>query len=394
MAEIVKQTDGRLLDISREQLPENGPEEMRAVVRKDPPMVSPRTAFVVPGALWKWNSRSVEGGGMGASEKTIVYLARGLAEGRPVDVFGPVPQEEVHHAVGYWRHEKMRHLKDAKSLVVSRGPAFGPLVVNEWLGYKPENMMLWLQDAHYTDLTPETAAFYDKIVVVSKWHGYAMNQRHGVPFDKLHIAYNFLQRELFDNDEKIERKRDRFVYGSSPDRGLIRLMELWPKIRERLPDACLDIYYGWRGIEALGLKTQGIGWATRLEYMRQRFEQLVHQPGINSLGMVPARTLARAYRSAGVWCYPTTFEETGCSTACEVRAAGCVPVCPPLAALAETGACDEGFLLKDIKDDDEVVEACVNATKVDDRARADMAKNAIDTYSLEALLPVWRSILK
>lgn len=394
MSEIVKQTEGWLMDVTRDPLPDNGPEEMRAVVRREIAPAAPKVAFGVPGALWKWNSRTVEGNGMGASEKTIVYLARGLADGRPVEVYGPVPNEEVHHGVTYWRHEKMRHLKDARNFVVSRGPAFGPLVVDEWLGYKPENMILWLQDAHYDDLNPETAAFYNKIVVVSKWHGYAMHQRHGVPFDKMHVAYNFLQRELFDNDEKIERKRDRFVYGSSPDRGLIRLMELWPKIRARLPNANLDIYYGWRGIEALGLKTQGTGWATRLEYMRQRFEQLVHQPGITHLGMVPATTLARAYRSAGVWCYPTTFEETGCSTACEVRAAGCVPVCPPLAALDETGRCDEGFLLKDIKDDDEVVEACVAATKVDDRSRADMSEDAIEQYSLEALLPVWRGILK
>jgi 2-polyprenyl-3-methyl-5-hydroxy-6-metoxy-1,4-benzoquinol methylase len=394
MAEIVKQTEGRLLDVTREALPENGPEEMRAVVRRELAPAAPKVVFAVPGALWKWNSRSVDAGGMGASEKTIVHLARGLAEGRPVEVYGPVPVEEVHHGVGYWRHEKMRHLKDARSFVVSRGPAFGPMAVEEWLANRPEQMILWLQDAHYEDLNPGVASFYDKIVVVSKWHGYAMHQRHGVPFEKMEVAYNFLQRELFENDEKIERKRDRFVYASSPDRGLIRLMELWPKIRTKLPDACLDIYYGWRGIEALGLKTQGTGWATRLEYMRQRFEQLVHQPGITHLGMVPARTLARAYRSAGVWLYPTTFEETGCSNACEARAAGCVPVCPPLAALSETGVCDEGFLLKDIKDDDEVVAAAVAATQVTDEARAKMSREAIAAYSLEALLPVWRNILK
>jgi len=177
---------------------------------------------------------------------------------------------------------------------------------------------LWLQDAWYPDLTPEIAARYERIVCVSEWHRRAMHERHGTPLEKIDVIHNFILPEHFQTGDPPERKRDHFIYASSPDRGLIRLLEVWPRILERRPGATLDIFYGWRG--AARLSTGSPEWTQRYEGHRRRFEELRHQTGVTFRGMVDHRTIAREYLRAGVWFYPTDFEETCCTAAIKARA--------------------------------------------------------------------------
>ena len=43
-----------------------------------------------------------------------------------------------------------------------------------------------------------------------------------------------------------EKIKHRFIWCNSPDRGLIHLARIWPKLRERLPDATLSLCYGFK----------------------------------------------------------------------------------------------------------------------------------------------------
>ncbi len=365
---------------------------MNVILRKSIPYYDAPIRFVVPSALWDWHGRSLEARGMGASEETIAYLAAELAKTDLVEVFGPVPDPDVHRGVRYWPREQLRYAKGRQKLVVSRSPSFGKYLPEA----KPK--ILWLQDAWYGDLNAETAAFYDKVVVVSEWHKKATHELHGVPLEKLVVARNFLRREHFPVTEAMERKNDRFIYASSPDRGLVQLLRLWPRIRARLPDAELWVYYGWKGCEKLGLGGDA-AWAQRYESARREVEELRHQPGITFFGMVNHEELARAMRSAGVWAYPclnpddTPFYETGCLTACKVRAAGMIPVCPDWGALAETAASSWTEFV-DPRHADDFVEACERATIYGEMVRLDLMEEAVEDFALEAILPVWRSILR
>ena len=357
------------------------------------PFAGDPVSFVVPGALWHWNSRTVHAEGMGASEETIVYLAKRLATGNlhSVEVFGPVPDNEgdVHHEVPYWPSAQLRHVTAGK-LVVSRAPAHAKYL-DEFMAAKLPKV-LWLQDAWYPELNEEIAQLYERIVVVSEWHKQAMHERHDVPLDLMQVIYNFLIPEHFLPASRPKRKRDHFIYASSPDRGIVRLLELWPEILKRLPEATLDIFYGWRGCEVLGA-SGGDAWGAKFEKHRKRFETLLHQKGVRQMGMVDHVTLANAFMSSGVWAYFTDFEETCCTNSVKARAAGAIPVCPPLAALAETARCDAGIFV-DPNDTTAFVEACVRATEVDDTARARMSEEAIETYALDTMLPRWLEVLK
>lgn len=349
--------------------------------------------FVVPTALWDWSGRTLMASGMGASEKSIVQYASALAsEYRKTEVYGPVPEETVFNGVRYWPREHLHHVKSGK-VVVSRHPMYYKHIDETLEAKLPK--ILWLQDAYYGDLNADVASNYERIVVVSEWHKQAMHEMHGVPLEKMHVIYNPVDANLYTQKNKPKRKSDHFIYASSPDRGLIKLLELWPRILQGLPDATLDVFYGFRGAEKLGSGNDA-HWNKRYEACRRSFEILRHQKGIRILNMVNPAQLAQAYLSAGVWAYPTDFTETCCTNALEARSAGCVPVCPPLAALNETARCDQAFLTvgRDNKAfDDEFVEACYVANKVSEKDREAMADEAIAKYRVEALVPKWKEIL-
>ena len=362
--------------------------------RKGPAGLSP-VSFAVAGALWDWSGRTVHQEGMGASEKAIVQIGEALAgDYRRVEVYGPVPEADVCRGVRYWPREQLRHVTEGK-IIVSRAPNHGKHLDDNVLR-KPVPKILWLQDAYYPDLNPEVAARYEKIVVVSNWHKEAMNELHGVPLEKMEVIYNPVDPRLYTVPNKPTRKKNHFVYCSSPDRGLIPLLKLWPRIREALPGATLEIFYGFRGAQRLGSGSSS-AWTRKYESCRRDFERLKLQPGITVRGMVDPVTLSRSFLSAGVWAYPVIdFTETCCTAALEARAAGCVPVAPPLAALTETARCRQGFMtpLASSGDwEDYFVEACMFASKVHDEDRELMAREAMERYSVEAMLPKWRQLL-
>jgi glycosyltransferase involved in cell wall biosynthesis/2-polyprenyl-3-methyl-5-hydroxy-6-metoxy-1,4-benzoquinol methylase len=350
-------------------------------------------AFCVAGALWDWHSRSVEREGIGASEEMIIFLARALtADDRTVEVYGPVPDPDTHWAVNYWPREQLRRAPRDATFIVSRAPQYFAKV-DEEVGASARKV-LWLQDAWYPELSAEVAEHYDTIVCVSDWHRGAMCELHGVPLSKMETLYNFLLPAHF-TGEAPPRKRDHFVYASSPDRGLVKLLELWPRILERYPDATLDVFYGWRGCAVLGAGTDA-AWIKRFEDARRRFEALRHQKGVQLRGMVPHAQIALELRRAGVWAYPVLgFSETCCTNALKARAAGAVPVTTALAALCETANCEQATLVPpdDPDYDERFLEGVRRAVEMPDADRERMSRQALETYALERFLPRWREIV-
>jgi glycosyltransferase involved in cell wall biosynthesis len=350
----------------------------------------------VPASLWQWNSRTVEMNGIGASEETIVFLARhwtNRAVPRPSEVFNMTPRPDTHVAVPYWPRSHLRHLHDRTDLklIVSRSPAYGQHL-DKVIG-KVFPKILWLQDAHYDDLNPETASHYERIVVLTEWHRQAMVDQHGVAPNKFAVIPNFLLAEHFAGPCP-ERKRDHFIYASSPDRGLLKLLKLWPRILKRYPDATLDIFYGWKGCQSLAFANAD--WQVTFKKMRNEYETLRHQRGITERGMVNHVTIAREYQRAGLWAYPTNFHETFCSNAIKARAGGAIPVTTALAALNETAKCPEATLIDpfDPSYDERFLTACFAAIETDDDVRGRMVEAAIEEFRIERVVPLWDKLME
>lgn len=118
-------------------------------------------------------------------------------------------------------------------------------------------------------------------------------------------------------------------YFSAYYRGLECLLDMWPKIRESIPDATLDVYYGWESW--VGLEGEDDFYIR----MEQKFKKFASE-GVTVHGRVSHEELAKAMLEIQVWAYPTQFEEIHCITALKAQEAGCYPVVANVAALKET----------------------------------------------------------
>lgn len=122
----------------------------------------------------------------------------------------------------------------------------------------------------------------------------------------------------------------RMLYASSYDRGLQNLFEMWTEIRNKIPDAKLEICYGW------DLYDKGYQGNVEAMKWKQMMNNYMRMEGITHHGRVSKSKLDEITASCDLWVYPTHFQETNCITALRSQSLGCVPVTMNLAALQDT----------------------------------------------------------
>lgn len=118
-------------------------------------------------------------------------------------------------------------------------------------------------------------------------------------------------------------------YFSAYYRGLECLLDMWLDIRSAVPDATLDVYYGWESWTSLE------GEDAFFHRMEQKFKDF-KKHGVTVHGRVSHEELAKAMKEIQVWAYPTEFPEIHCITALKAQEARCFPVVTNVAALKET----------------------------------------------------------
>ena len=135
---------------------------------------------------------------------------------------------------------------------------------------------------------------------------------------------------IFELPTEIKRDPHLIVYGSSYDRGLDILLNMWPEIKKAVPDARLRVFYGWNLYD--------VGYHDNPERMawKEKINKLMEQDGITHLGRISHGAVKREFELAGVWAYPTYFGEISCITAMKAQAYGAIPVVVDYAALKET----------------------------------------------------------
>jgi hypothetical protein len=133
-------------------------------------------------------------------------------------------------------------------------------------------------------------------------------------------------------DPTIKKIKGRCVYASSPDRGLLALLRLWPKIigNEKRPE--LVIAYGFDNID----KWIASGRHDLAEFKAEVMALIEKTPQVVFRGRLPQDELAKLYCESYAWLYPSDFLETSAISAMEAMAGGCVPVCSSTGALKET----------------------------------------------------------
>ncbi len=143
----------------------------------------------------------------------------------------------------------------------------------------------------------------------------------------------------------MSKRKHSVGYFSAYYRGLECLLKMWRDIRAQVPDATLDVYYGWESWVAMQ------GEDDFYERMNILFEELADE-GVTVHGRVSHQELANAMKEIQVWAYPTEFPEIHCITALKAQEAGCYPVTTNVAALAETVQCGTQIKTRKIYSDE------------------------------------------
>lgn len=290
-----------------------------------------KIAQVLPSNSWGDISPEALERGMGGREGALVRLSAEWAKlGHEVTNFVPTrnptrfrEEDGFHEYVGYAMAQAMLSSFEYDACVAWECPS----VYNHQriTGMQPVRLVE-MQCAALPSDEDRVAAnvLATGVITLSEWHrDYMLSDGLEQPADRLHVLPNCVDLGLYPERDPMENfdrfvLDPRFVYSSSPDRGLWHLLRMWPRIRARWPKATLDIAYGMKD-----WANQVVWFHNRMGQMALELLELVSQPGVNDLGKIGQRQLAQIQGEATAWLYPCdTIQptETGCITAIEAFA--------------------------------------------------------------------------
>lgn len=282
-----------------------------------------------------WDHRSPDTQGIGGSETCVVEMSWRLAQrGYAVTVFGHLGADcpTPHRGVA-WRELETCDPTQEALWIVCRSPQD---VMGPWQG----QVWLMCQDTDYPgQFTPGVCSRVDVVMAMSQVHARNLAKAHPEVARKVRASSNGIRVDLFEAVERegIERRPHSLMFASSPDRGLVQaVLPLWPRIRERVPDAELHVYYGFDNIEKM-VAADPVTWkwlGDARDKCLQYFEEYKDQ-GVTWHGRVTQRELCRAWLSSAVWPQFSDFAETSAIACMEAQAGGAIPVTRPWWAVGE-----------------------------------------------------------
>jgi glycosyltransferase involved in cell wall biosynthesis len=276
-----------------------------------------------------WGPQRLRSSGLGGSETAVIRLAEELSNlDHPVTVYCPVDSPGYYNGVCYRDGQQFSPQVRSDMYIAWRMPEAADWDINT------RRLILWMHDTDAGDrLTPERAARFDNVVVLTEWHKQHLLKRYEfLDPDKLVVIGNGVDLERF--ADPIQKDPYKVVYSSSPDRGLDIILEhIWPKVVEQVPKAELHVYYGWNNFDSAA---QLPGYEYLLQFKHKVQQLFLDSKNVVQHGRIPQDRLAQELQEATIWLYPTYFTETYCITAIEAQLAGAIPVTNHLAALSET----------------------------------------------------------
>jgi len=287
-------------------------------------------AFYAPGAIEKWDGTTIAGGS-GGTESTLYQIARYFrSRGWRVAIFGNPPEDSVDADGIEWYRASLFHPDEPFEVFVSlRDMQIFDAPI------RARSKVLWLHDVTIGDQRygpyGDRVEQIDAIVCPSHQHAKHTQMAYEIGLADAHfrVIPNGIDCKRIADLRTDKRDPKRFVYASSPDRGLDNLLDLWPEIYDAIPGAKLDIFYGWNAIDALIAK--GAPSAHLLRAHKMRIEGKItdlRERGyeVNWRGRVDHDTLISAFWQSGLMLYPANFVETFGIVFAQAAACGVITV--------------------------------------------------------------------
>jgi hypothetical protein len=320
-------------------------EKLTIKVEDNKPKIPEKPIFVfhADGGFNNWSGSSILTIGVGGSETYIIELARYIQKSGEFDVyvFCNCLKEEVFESViykplsEYYSFIKQNYIH---TCIVSRYSEYLPVTFKGWT----ENVYLVVHDLTPSGIVIPIDKKLKKIFCLTEWHveyftqAYPSLKEITVPF------YYGIDFQKFKNNDTIIKQPYKFIYSSFPNRGLLQLLEMWPKIYEFQPLASLHIYCDVDGKWVNDVQCEIMNKIRKLisEYGLQQNNMNIYYHG-----WVNKQTLSEAWLTSDIWFYPCTFMETFCLTALEAALTKTLVITNNLAALQNTVG-NRGVIIK------------------------------------------------
>ena len=294
-----------------------------------------------------WNYSSMKRGALGGSEKAVAHLSKELSlrscgcDDYTIYVAGSVQSEKLSG-----NNLKYVGLSDLPELL--RTTAFHTIICSRYISFLElyggiaswYQFYIWAHDTHLipygcdlsdTAIVEKWSAHIDGCVCQTQWHADEYVRQYPVLKSKIHIINNGIDPELFP-PLRLAKKSGKFIYTSRTERGLARILDLWPDIVSAIPDATLVI----STYVAFPCNDDERHIQNRIAHLNRDTESI----RIRHLGQLNPAQLYEEMGEAEYWLYPTDWPETSCITAMEMLMSEVIGVYYPVAGLTETmGGC-------------------------------------------------------
>lgn len=285
-------------------------------------MDKPIFCIVTDGGWEPWTGSDIETKGLGGSETWIVEMARYISrtEKFNVVVFCKTDKPRFYEHVGYNPIELFHGFiatTEVKYCIISRYTEYIPVAIH---GYA-ENIGVIFHD----NLSPEI------IIPISPKikHLWGLTEWHAKQIKQIFPQFNVSSINYGVNEcECTSKIKNSFIYSSFPNRGLLILLKMWPKIIKQHPDSTLNIFCDLEHT-----------WSNQVapEMMHEIKSLLkINTTGVTVHGWVSKKELSIFWATSEYWLYPCIFEETFCLTALEAAISKTCVITNGLAALSET----------------------------------------------------------
>ena len=263
------------------------------------------------------------------SEIALVNLAEQFAKTNIVCVFGATCQKDTYYNGVFY--------KNSRDLInYQKENTIDVMIISRYIHYfidfpiTARKTFVWLHDIHPLSfwnfnnipqqgklLLKNMIKQFDGIVCLSTWHKTFIIENYEIPESKVFIVGNGVDVNSF-NIDNVDRVQNRFIYTSSPTRGIDKLVEYFPEIKKKIKNASLHIFR-----DPDGFKPETLDTIKKSDYM------FFH-------GKVEPDKMPIEFLKSDFWFYPTDFDETYCISALEAQLAGCICVCTERGGLIDT----------------------------------------------------------
>lgn len=337
-----------------------------------------------------WDPRRVEEIGVGGSETAACDWARGMvARGHRVRVFTRCGEPGIYEGVEYLPTTELDNAHGDLA-VVWRFPALLPRV-------HASRVVLWAHDASMPGVQPGTP-----MVALSQWHKTTLVKQHTLRPEDVTVIGSAIRVEDFADGGIAKRRPHAAVCMSAHERHLMAFIDIWPRIRAAVPDATLDLFYGYDEWKQL----LWAGFSEQIRYF-DRKRPMLEALGVTFHPRMPPKEIAQKMLRASVWLYPTSWPECWAAVAAQAQAAGLASLTTDIAGLAEvltdtpdimllhgTGA-PHGWNLEPGYQDRFVAEATrLLRHPISESQRREMRHRATENFGWQRCLDAWENLFE